>query len=213
MQITQIQLLNKKRYKVYIDGAIAFVLYKGDLLHYELRETKEISQEMIDRIVEEVLCKRASNRLLYLLQKKDYTEYQLREKLRDGYYPQQAIDAAISSMSQYGYLNDERYTARYIEFHMENKSYREIQMSLMRRGISQEKIKATTEQLAEDGIEQDTQGMILRLLDKRHYHPQTAEQKETEKQVNYLLRKGFGIRDIKQALKTIGNQWNSDEDT
>ena len=42
MIVTKTEAVTKTRYKVYIDGQFAFVLYKGELSRYQIREGKEI---------------------------------------------------------------------------------------------------------------------------------------------------------------------------
>ena len=43
MTVTRIEELSKSRSKVYIDEQFAFVLYKGELRLYHLREGEEIA--------------------------------------------------------------------------------------------------------------------------------------------------------------------------
>ena len=79
--ITQIEELDKKRCKVYIDQEYAFTIYKGELTEYKIRVNNPIDDKIYHMIKTEVLPKRAKKRCLNLLQKRPYTEYKLREKL------------------------------------------------------------------------------------------------------------------------------------
>ena len=56
--------------------------------------------------MKDVLLKRAKLRCMNLLKSRDYTEYQLRMKLRQGVYPEDIIDAAVAYVASYGYVND-----------------------------------------------------------------------------------------------------------
>ena len=83
--ITQIDELDKKRCKVYIDQEYAFTIYKGEIKEYKLSVNYPIEDKVYQIIKTEILPKRAKKRCLNLLQKRPYTERKLREKLEEGY--------------------------------------------------------------------------------------------------------------------------------
>ena len=101
MVVTGIQEVTKAKVKVFLDYEFAFVLYKGELRLYKIRKGEEISQETIDEILGTLLPKRAKKRSLMLLQKKDYTEMELKRKLQDGEYPKEAIEEALSYVKSF----------------------------------------------------------------------------------------------------------------
>ena len=91
MRVTQIAELSKSRSKVYIEQEFAFVLYKGELRLYHVREGEEISEADYRTIMEEVLPKRAKLRAMNLLKDREYTTARLRRKLEQGFYPAEGI--------------------------------------------------------------------------------------------------------------------------
>ena len=68
MLVTQVTELSKSRSKVYIDQEFAFVLYKGELRLYHIKESEELRPEDYRTIMQEVLPKRAKLRAMNLLQ-------------------------------------------------------------------------------------------------------------------------------------------------
>lgn len=46
----------------------------------------------------------------------DRTEYQIRTKLKDGYYPYEIIERVIAFLNKYNFLNDKDYAIRYTEY-------------------------------------------------------------------------------------------------
>lgn len=44
MIVTQMIGISRARYKVYVDGQFAFILYKGELREFGIEEEKEISE-------------------------------------------------------------------------------------------------------------------------------------------------------------------------
>ena len=96
MTVTKIEAFGKNRYRIYIDERRAFVLYKGELSRYKIREGEVLGEESYREIVDSVLVKRAKLRCMNLLKSMDRTEWQLRQKLEQGEYPQDNIDTAVA---------------------------------------------------------------------------------------------------------------------
>lgn len=201
MQVTKLQPLDKKRYIVYVDDSVAFVLYKGDLFTYRIEEGQEISEASYDSICQEILPKRALLRLGHLLEKRDYTEKQLRDKLHEGYYPVPAIDYAINKVKGYGFVDDERYAMRYIECSLAKKSKNRIKSDLFIKGVDKDTIERAFDNLEEEGTAQDEGALVRAILTKRHYYESERTAKDKAKQMNYLLGKGFSMSVIKSELE------------
>ena len=197
MIVTGIETAGKGKYSVYLDGQLAFVLYKSELSRYEVREEEELSGETYEEILKEVLLKRAQARSLYLLKSMDRTEYQVRQKLKEGKYPEQVVEEVIRWLYGFHYLDDRRYAENYISLKKGSRSRRQIMQDLTLRGISKEMIE---EILEEDGPGDETE-LIRRWIDKKHIDPENAEPKEIQKLYQFLVRKGFRTGDIAKVLK------------
>ena len=66
----------------------------------------ELVQEQVEEIYHEILRKRIKERALYLLKAADKTEYEIRTKLRQAFYPEELIDYAVDFLKQYRYIDD-----------------------------------------------------------------------------------------------------------
>ena len=108
MDVTSIEKWKNNRYKVCLSNGADFVLYYKELSTYQIAEGEDLSEETYARILEEILVPRATKRAMHLLEKMDRSEKQLRGKLAENGYPQEAVDAAISYVASYHYLDDER---------------------------------------------------------------------------------------------------------
>lgn len=212
MIISKVNLLSKNRYEIYIDEKLAFVLYKSELCKYGIKAGFEISEELYSDIVKNTLYKRALLRCSHLLERRDYTSYELYKKLKEGAYPIDAADYAINKLISYGYVNDESYARRYIESYISSRSLNRIKQDLYKKGIKSDIFDKAWNILSEDGIEVDEEGLINKLLEKRHYFDKISDIKNNEgsrddlvkeynKQFNYLMTKGFKSENIKKALK------------
>lgn len=199
MIVTGITELSKTRCKIEIDQEFAFVLYKGELRLYHLREGQEITEEDYRTILEEVLPKRAKLRAMNLLKSREYTTQQLRMKLSQGLYPEVVIDEAIAYVGSFHYIDDRRYAADYINSHADTRSRRRIEQDLLRKGISSGAVEQAWNEWEAYGGEQDEMTMIRQLLEKKHYSPQ-ADAKERQRMYGFLLRRGYSPELICKAL-------------
>ncbi len=201
MVVTDVVELDKKRCKVYLDGEFAFVIYKGELKEFGIKAGQEISEASYREIVGMVLPKRAKLRAMNLLQKKDYTEKQLRDKLSEGLYPKEIVDEAIEYVKSYRYLDDERYVRDYITYQMTMRSKARIIQDLTGKGISKDILMPIIEELyAEDEGESELE-QIKKLLVKKHFDHLSTDVKEKQKIIAFLMRKGYNLSSIKRAME------------
>ena len=57
MEITKIQALTKRKYRIFLDGESAFAVYKGELSRYHLEEGAVLPPEVYEELVNRVLQK------------------------------------------------------------------------------------------------------------------------------------------------------------
>lgn len=143
--------------------------------------------------------KRAKLRCMHLLEKRDYTEKELRQKLINGKteYTQEEMDSAIEYVKSFHYVNDGRYACKYIEAMSSRKSRRQIEQELYQKGVDKKLIQEAFEMTGEVPEEEQ----IARWMEKRHYDPESADPKEKQKMYAFLARKGFRPENIQRALK------------
>lgn len=198
MTITRIKELTKSRYLITVDDEFTFVLYKGELRIYKVNMLSEMTDDIFHEIMAVVLPKRAKLRLLNLLQKKSYTEKQLKEKLEEGYYPVDIIKIAIDYVKSYGYINDQQFATDYYEYYKSSKSKSAMRRELIKRGIPNEYLEHLFELTEETADEEEIQ--IKRWLEKKHYSLEIS-MKDKKKLYDFLMRKGYSFDKIKQVMK------------
>lgn len=201
--VTAVEKADAKRYRIFLDGEPAFLLYSGELKKYGIREGELLKEEDYEEICSVLLPARAKKRCLNLLQKRSYTEKKLREKLKEGGYPLESIEEAVAYVKSYHYIDDHSYAREYIFYHKEKETRRKLEEKLKEKGISQEILEEVFQEAYEDpGEEEQLQReQAKRLLKKRGYDPDTADWKEQQKQYAFLMRKGFHSSLIRQVLQ------------
>lgn len=195
--ITEIRPVNQKKSRVYIDEEFAFILYKSEIRRYRLEENEEITEADYTEILQEVLLKRGKARALHLLSSMDRTEGQLKNKLKEGGYPQEVIEQILDYVRNYHYVDDSRYVSGYLRTKGKTKSVRQMQAELQQKGVAAELVKEVMEQ--EEAI--DESAAIRCWMEKKHIDPETISKEQLWKFYQFLLRKGFHYEDIQHELK------------
>jgi regulatory protein len=190
---------------VYLDGEFAFVLYRGELRSLKITEGAELSEADYRKVREEILPKRATVRAMNLLQKKLFAEEELRRKLRDGEYPEDAVDAALEYVISYGYVDDVRYSVDYIRYHGQDRSRKRMEMDLARKGIRRDDFEKAWAECEDLGLASDEDGQIRTLLAKKKYDPEDCSREEASKLANYLLRKGYSYESIRRNMRMFAD--------
>ena len=144
--------------------------------------------------------KKAKLRCMHLLEKRDYTEKELRRKLSAGktVYTEEQIDGAIAYVKSFHYVDDGRYACRYIEAMNEKKSRRQIEQELYQKGIDRELVQMAFEETGEVSEEEQIAGWMK----MRNFNPLEADLKEKQRMYAFLVRKGFRAENIQRAMKT-----------
>ena len=200
MLVTKIEEMDKKRSRVFIDGVFAFVLYKGELRHYKIKENQPIEESDYSVIVHELLPKRAKLRCMNLLKSRTYTEKQLRDKLRQGEYSTDIIEEALAYVKSFGYVDDRQYAEDFITYNMERKSRRRMEQDLYTKGIDSGIVREIFERLKEENDGPDEYSMAKEILRKKNYDSEMATNKEKQKMSAFLYRKGFNADTIRRVL-------------
>lgn len=200
--VSNIEELDKKRSKIYVNQEFAFVLYKGEVAQYKLKKEHFIEEHIFYELKRKVLPKRAKKRCLNLLQKRPYTEYKLREKLAEGYYTQDIIDEAIEYVKSFHYIDDYDYACQYIFYHKESESRRKMEEKLSLKGINKDILnQAFIDSYYDEEEQQELEiKQVKKLLEKKKYDGEIMNWKEKQKIYAFLVRKGFSTFVIRKAM-------------
>ena len=198
--VTDITALSGGRYKIEIEEHTCFVLYKKELRTYRIKEGERISDTALHEILSEILPKRAKLRSMNLLKGREYTERQLREKLKLGLYPEAVIDEAVTYVKSFHYLDDRRYAKDYILYYSESRSRGRIEQDLCRKGIAKELLRAVYEEETAKEALPDEISLMEKLLRKKNYRKESADYREKQKMGAFLYRKGFSLDNIEKIL-------------
>lgn len=201
MIVTDIVEYSKSKYKVFIDGEFAFVLYKGELRQLKIKTGEEIGIDTYKSITEDVLVKRAKLRAMHLLEKRPYTEYVMRTKLKESMYSNEIIDLAIDYLKSYKYIDDYSYAVLYIQTYSASKSVKRLKQDLGMKGVKGNDIDKALNDCMDNDELADEGELIRNILRKRGFGNSSMTDKEIAKTVNYLAGKGFSFEKIRYEMR------------
>ncbi len=201
MKIDKIEPIDRRRSRVFLDGEFAFALYNGELRHCRIEEGGELSCEQYEAILHEIVFRRARERAVYWLKCSARTEEELRRKLRDGHYPEPAVEHTIELLKKYRYIDDEEYARNFIELNGTRKSRAELASVLKSKGLSRDCVSRLLEEYPVDEEEQ-----VRKLLAKRRFNPENADSREISRQAAYLIRRGFSCEAVRRVIAELREQ-------
>lgn len=133
--VTECTTLGKGRLRFHLDNGTELVLYRGEAKQFRMREGSTLSDEEEHQLIYEVVGKRAKRRTMHLLEQMDRTEQQLREKLKQGGYPQACIDLALEYVKSFHYVDDYRYACTHINYRQDRMSRYQLKVKLYGKGV------------------------------------------------------------------------------
>ena len=195
----KVSLKNGKGRKVHIllDGEYKMTVDSDFYLLASLADGKEITEDELLALEEEVNVRRAFNKASELLSRRDHSGKELLFKLRQKGYSAGA-EAAIEKLRSYGYVDDSRFAFSYAEELRRLKHYgkRRIEQELLKKGVDRCVVSEVVSSLEFDENE-------LADLITRKYIRNLDTDKGVQKTINALVRAGYGYSEIKDALAVL----------
>lgn len=134
---------------------------------------------------------------LSLLEYRDRTEQELRQKLAEREYSEDEIEETVLFLKEYRYLDDESYAERFIRSQSGKKSVRQIKAVLEQKGIDRETIAVCLE---EEPVDEESQ--VRAFLEKKGYHAgEKLEVGAYRRLTSALARRGFSWDVIRRAME------------
>ncbi len=195
MIVTRLESVGKKQVRIFFDEERYCLLYLNEIRRLGWKEEQEIFQDDFQEL-NEILLHRAKLKAMSLLKYKDRTKRELTDRLLRLEFPEFIVDGAVSYVESYGYINDEEYVRRYMEYRAASKSRLQIRQELMQKGIPSE----LTEKLW-DEYEYQEEDILEEQMKKRIRQKGSITEDNFQKNYAYFARKGFSSNQILQLLK------------
>lgn len=189
-----------KKIHIFIDNEYQITTNEDFWAENFIKDETEIDDEEWQTLIDKINYCKAINKCYDLLSRRDHSVKELKTKLLrtvDENNAQMAIDRMI----ELGYLNDEKYAEKLLEYLIENKrmSKAHIKQEMFKRGVPNEIISSLLEYAKIDNV-----SSICDLIQTKYRNKLNAENGK-EKVIASLMRKGFSYSDIKSAFNELEN--------
>jgi regulatory protein len=202
LKITSIikQKNNDERYNIFVDNTFCFSASTEDLVKNSLQTDTEIDNCKLEQIIETCEYTKAFKYSLKLIEMKDYTIHEIRNKLTLKSYSEQTIEKVVGKLEELGFLNDNKFSERYLHDSLLIKKHgiKKIAYNLKQKGISQEKIDSIE-------VNYDIQYDNAYILAAKKYKQLEGKINIKEKIFRFLVTKGYDFDIAKKVCEKILN--------
>jgi len=196
MIITKITSAKQHLNVVLLNNGQEILLDKDICVIHSLIPDMEISEENLGKLIFESQFSRAKSRALWYLDRMDYTEKKLYDKLISKGFHKKAVAAVLANLTEKGIVDDRRYAERFAEKLMDaNVSKREALSKMLCRGLP---LTLSREVLEEYKVEESD--ALAKLIETK-YAAKLKSENGYQKVYAALVRKGFSYSEVRSALK------------
>lgn len=147
---------------------------------------------------ENLACRKKA---MSLLNYRDRTEWELRDKLMNSGFREEEVDDAMEYVRSFHYIDDLRFAKQFLEIYQEKRSEKRLRQDLNRKHISEEYIEIAFEEVYTGDLT-----AIRREIEKRMGSRgglSELSEKERQKLAMSLYRKGYRTSDIFRELDRL----------
>lgn len=196
MKITDTGTFKGDTYFFEVDSEEKYFVHQTIFIQFGICKDMEISEEKLNEIVDENTYRRAKERALYLIDRREYGFKELYKKLLPN-YDEKICLRVCKKLAELGIINDRRYAARLAEYYTQTKKFGKYRakQEIILRGISPE--------AAEEELEKFSDGEtdIIKDIISHKYEEKLADPAGVKKVIAALMRRGFSYSEIKKALE------------
>ena len=198
----EIQKKNKERVNLFLDNEYAFSI-STELVYKEgLRVNLNVDIEKLKDLAEKEEMLRCNNSAIRIIERNYKTEKEVRNKLIEKGYNENAINNAIDFLQKYNFLNDNTYTKMYVKDKLNSQGSNKIKYTLMKKGISKEMIEEELQNIDRD----DEKKVAMELAQKKLSSIKKSENdkyKISGKLYRFLTSKGYNYDIVKETVKDV----------
>ena len=195
MIITKLDKVGTKQVRLFFDEEKYCLLYYNEVRRLGFHEKDEVGQQEFE-VLNKLLLHRAKLKAMSLLKYQDRTRKELKDRLMRAEFPEFITEGAIAYVESFGYINDEEYVRRYMEYKAGTKSRIQIKMDLRKKGIGTEILERIF-----DEYEYEEDDVLEEQVQKRIRQKGSVTKENFQKYYGYFARKGFNSVKIIDLLR------------
>ena len=191
----------KDKIHISVDGEYTMTVDAVFWYSLGIPNKSEIDEEELAELKRSVNSRRAYNKAIDLISRREHSRKELITKLSQRGYADVAEETA-DKLEERGYLDDERFAGMFADELKNRRGFgkRRISQELYLKGIDRDIIANILKNLDEDPTED-----IIGIL-KRKYTRCLEDEKNTNRAFNGLIRLGYSGYDIKNAMREYADR-------
>ena len=195
-KITAINLQTKikDRCNLFLDGEYYTSVTLETVMKNRLKVGLEIDVGRLSEIITENERAEALNKAVGYISKYLKTKREIKDYLLRKGYSEEIAWYCIDKLKEYGYVNDEDYSKRFIESNAKNQGKRLLEYKLMMKGVRKEDIGAAYESADIDAKEN------AKNIAEKHLRNKEINKENLAKTYRYLIGKGFSYEEASYAI-------------
>ena len=211
MHITKIesQQKNPSRKNLYADGAFLIGVSAETLLRFGIRTGDEIGEEKLKALQATEELQGAKAVALRFLARRQRTEKEIRDKLREKEFDDEEIKKTIENLRGLGFLNDDEFARSYVrhQLALRPKGKLVLKQKLLLLGIKKETIDAALNEVFQETSQEDAALEAAQKFLTKSAKSRDDPHKTKQKLVAFLSRRGFTWDIVSSvAKKTLGEK-------
>lgn len=196
-----------------ISGRCVLVLSDGryisalidTVLHLNLDKNKEIAEQEIQIINNEIQINKLKSYSLRLCEGFSRSEFQIKQKLLQKKYPLKEIEQIIKRLKELGLINDKKFAENFINYSIKKN----WGLDKIIRELNIRKVKSTDYQEFLEDISNDTD-FFIKALNSAEKKMRLLSSKPIDKQKNsifrHLISKGYSYDIVKDVIHKLFNE-------
>lgn len=198
MELTAAEPRRRGFVQLFLDGEAAVKLDAQVFLQSGLKPGDQVSDQELFELIQASDARRAQEKALYLLEYRNYSKWELTEKIARTAASREAAQAAAGRMEELGLIDDRRFGEDYARELFSRKGYgaRRAAQELRRKGLDQELVQELVEKY---GSPEQSGENIRRVLEKK-YPGWREDEKARRRAFAALQRLGYSYQEVREAM-------------
>ena len=211
MKITKIEAYddNNGFYKLFSEDGYLLSLSQEIIKKFNISVGSDVDAKRLNEINEAALVRKARERLLYCLDRRIHSRYELCKKLERN-YPPHIIEKAIEQIESLGLIDDLEFATRYATelFRVKKKGRFAIKDALFKKGIDRRISEKVINELLGDGDEEIDAAVDI----ARRYADELDTPKGRQKIFAAIVRRGYSYNTASAAVRRLSQSKEFFED-
>jgi regulatory protein len=207
MRITKIesQQQNPSRKNLFADGEFLIGVSAETLLRFGIRTGDEIGEEKLKALRAAEDLQGAKSVALRFLSRRQRTEKEVRDKLREKEFADEEIQQTIENLRGLGFLNDEEFARNYIrhQLTLRPKGALALKQRLLLLGVKKDTVETVLHEIFQETGQEDAALDAARKFLRKSRTPTDDPRRTKQKLAAFLSRRGFTWDVISTVTKNI----------